>query len=74
MELTIVPKDKVVVTEREAEMVKMLTEGHRPVEIASKLNVSNRTVETYLATLRRKTNCRTLPQLVAVFIKNGLID
>ncbi len=45
----------------------LLTEGQSAKQIAAKLNLSIRTVENYLAHLRKHFNCRSSKELIAKY-------
>jgi DNA-binding NarL/FixJ family response regulator len=53
-------------TDRESEIIKLLCEGFAPKEIANKLFLSTRTVETHIYNVRQKTKTRTLRKLVTL--------
>ena len=75
MELTVVKNESSVnISERMIDFVRMLSNGDRPEKIAEKYKISRRTVESHLDSLRRKTNCKTISQLVALFIRSKLIE
>lgn len=64
---------EVIVTEREVWYVQQLSNGYSREEMASDSGLSIRTVEANLDALRKKSNCRSIPQMVATFLRNGLI-
>ena len=53
-------------TEREAEVLKLLALGYTGPEIADRLVVALDTVRTHIRNLKRKLGARTLPHLVAL--------
>jgi DNA-binding CsgD family transcriptional regulator len=53
-------------TEREAEVLKLLSLGYTGPEIADRLVVGVDTVRTHIRNLKRKLGARTLPHLVAL--------
>lgn len=61
-------------TERDKLMVKMLSEGKKPAEIGFLIELSPRTVETYLEKIRHFYGALTAAHLVAIFLKNKIID
>jgi DNA-binding NarL/FixJ family response regulator len=61
-------------TEREREVLQRIAEGHSTKEIAARLAISARTVETHRANLMRKLEVRSLAQLVRLAIREGLVD
>lgn len=66
--------DGVVITEREIKIVSLLSSGKRATEIGVEIGKSSRTVESLLDKLRIKTDAKTLPELVAIFFRNKLIE
>jgi DNA-binding NarL/FixJ family response regulator len=60
-------------TERETEVLRGLAEGQAYKEIASDMNVSVRTVETYRARVVRKLGCSTRAELVRYAVRQGLV-
>lgn len=61
-------------TPREAEVLGQIALGHTNPEIAEKLVISTRTVETHRAAIQRKLNTVNRAELVAFARENGLID
>ncbi|MFN8152096.1 MAG: response regulator transcription factor [Solirubrobacterales bacterium] len=59
-------------TPREIEVLELLALGYMNPEIADKLVLSVRTVETHRANIQRKTGRSTRAELVAYAIENGL--
>ena len=53
-------------TEREREILKLLTIGHSNREIAAQLGISPRTVEVHKARIMEKLECRSLAELIRV--------
>ncbi len=60
-------------TEREREVLKLVAEGLSTKEIASRLDISTRTVETHRANLMRKLDLHSVARLVQFAIKEGLV-
>lgn len=58
---------------REAEVLRLIALGHTSVEIAVKLRLSRRTVETHRARILRKLGLRTRADLVQFALSRGLI-
>ena len=58
---------------REVEILRLIALGHTSAEIASKLRLSRRTVETHRARILRKLGCRTRADLVQFALRRGLI-
>lgn len=58
---------------REVEVLRLIALGHTSAEIASKLRLSRRTVETHRARIVRKLGCRTRAELVQFALRRRLI-
>jgi len=58
---------------REREVLQLLAEGHTGAEIARRLSLSQKTVETYRARLVEKLGIRDLPGLVRFAIQRGIV-
>jgi len=58
---------------RETEVLRLIALGHTSAEIAEKLRVSRRTVETYRARLHSKLGLATRAELVQVALRQHLI-
>lgn len=61
-------------TDREREIVQMLAEGESNKEIAAKLSISVKTVETHRATVMRKLDISSIVELVHYAIRNQLVE
>jgi DNA-binding NarL/FixJ family response regulator len=61
-------------TRRELEILELISAGHTMRQIATRLGISPRTVETHVAKLYRKLAVRTRVQAVARAAALGLID
>ena len=61
-------------TDREREIVQMLAEGKSNKEIATKLSISVKTVETHRATVMRKLDISSIVELVHYAIRNQLVE
>jgi DNA-binding CsgD family transcriptional regulator len=61
-------------TRREAEVLGLLAAGHSNKEIASKLFLSERTVERHLTTVYRKTGVHRRTEATAYALRHGLAD
>ena len=59
---------------REMEVFKLFAEGHSNREIAEKLFISVRTVETHKNNIMKKINIKTTVDLVKFAIKNNIIE
>jgi len=62
------------ITDREREVLKLVAEGLSTKEIASRLDISTRTVETHRANLMRKLGLHSVARLTQYAIREGLID
>lgn len=60
-------------TAREVEVLRMIALGHTSVEIARKLRLSPRTVETHRAHIHKKLGLTTRAQLVGYALRRGLL-
>jgi DNA-binding CsgD family transcriptional regulator len=61
-------------TDREREIVQMLAEGKSNKEIATRLSISVKTVETHRATVMRKLGINSIVELVHYAIRNQLVE
>ena len=61
-------------TQREKDVLKLLCNGFSAKEIASKLNISPRTVEVHKSNLFTKTGVKNTGNLIALAIKSNLIE
>ncbi|HEY6802328.1 MAG TPA: response regulator transcription factor [Pyrinomonadaceae bacterium] len=61
-------------TDREREIVQLLAEGQSNKEIAYKLSISVKTVETHRATVMRKLDINSIVELVHYAIRNQLVE
>ena len=60
-------------TPREKEILKCLSDGQSVKEIATHLNLSGKTVETYKSNLMRKLDIRNTAQLVHYAVRHKII-
>ena len=60
-------------TPREVEVLRLIALGHTSVEIARKLHLSPRTVETHRAHIHKKLGLATRAQLVGFALRRGLL-
>jgi DNA-binding NarL/FixJ family response regulator len=60
-------------TTREREILELLTTGHRPADIASKLYLSVKTVKNHLTSVYQKLGVETGAQAVAEAYRRGLV-
>ena len=61
-------------TEREREIVQLLVEGSSNKEVATKLGISEKTVETHRAAVMRKLKLKVFSELVRWAIRNNVIE
>ncbi|PKP02283.1 MAG: DNA-binding response regulator [Bacteroidetes bacterium HGW-Bacteroidetes-9] len=69
-----IEKNTALLTPREIEIVKLIMEELSSEEIADKLFISKRTVDTHRKNIIQKTNTRTLVGLLKFAIENNLVD
>lgn len=60
-------------TNREREVLQLVAEGHTNAEVAERLSISTRTVETHRANVMEKLELETQADLIRFAIKRGLI-
>lgn len=60
-------------TQREVEVLRLIAYGHTSVEIARKLQLSPRTIETHRAHIHKKLRLGTRAELVRYALRRGLI-
>lgn len=61
------------ITHREREIVQLIAEGHINKQIAHRLDISVKTVETHRASAMHKLNLKTTADLVRYAIRNNII-
>ncbi|MBI5541584.1 MAG: response regulator transcription factor [Bacteroidia bacterium] len=61
-------------TDRETEILKLILEEISTVEIANKLCVSKRTIDTHRRNIMRKTSSNNLIALFKYALKNNLVE
>ena len=61
-------------TDREREVLRMVAEGLTTKEIAGRLEISVRTVESHRANLMRKLDLRSVARLTQFAIREGLVE
>jgi RNA polymerase sigma factor (sigma-70 family) len=66
--------DSEALSEREREVLRLLAEGRRTKEIAERLGISPKTVETYRSRVMTKLGIDNLPGLVKFAIRAGLVS
>ena len=62
-----------LLTSREIEIIKLISEGLQNKTIAEKLNISNFTVKTHRKNIYKKLNCRSATELINKCISMGLL-
>ncbi|WP_461788989.1 response regulator transcription factor [Pedobacter sp.] len=62
-----------VLSTRELEIIQLITEEYSNEEIAKKLAISKRTVETHRKNIFKKTKVKSVVGLVMLAVKNNLI-
>lgn len=60
-------------TNREREVLHLAAEGHSSAEIAERLSISSRTVETHRANMMRKLDLHSQTDLIRYALKRGII-
>ena len=60
-------------TIRELEVLKLIAEGFSSKEVAEKMYVSTRTIETHRYNILKKTSCQNVAQLIAWAAKHGVV-
>jgi two-component system response regulator NreC len=65
---------KSLLTEREIEIIKLIVEGLSNKEIADKLFISPRTVDTHRTNLMKKLEVNNVAGLVRYAIRNGFMN
>lgn len=67
-------KYNVAVTQREIDMVLMASKGYAREIMAEKYKLSLRTVETIFSTLNKRFNAVSPAHLVAIFLRDKIIE
>ena len=62
-----------LLSQREQQVLKLLAYGHTLVEIASSLNISRKSIETYRARIRDKLDLRTRADIVQYALEMGIL-
>lgn len=63
-----------LLTEREREVLRLVAQGLPTKEIASRLSISPRTVDTHRANLMRKLDIRSVALLTQVALREGILE
>ncbi|HEU0124918.1 MAG TPA: LuxR C-terminal-related transcriptional regulator [Flavobacterium sp.] len=58
---------------RELEIIRLITQEYSNQDIATHLNISKRTVETHRKNIFKKTKVKSIVGLVVLAIKNNLV-
>jgi two-component system response regulator NreC len=66
--------EKRALTKREKEIVSLVAEGYKNREVADKLRISVKTVETHRANIMNKLALRNLAQLIHYAIRTGMVN
>jgi two-component system, NarL family, response regulator NreC len=61
-------------SQRERQVVRMLAYGHTQKEIASRLNISGKSIDTYRARIREKLGLRTRAEIVRYALEAGILN
>jgi DNA-binding NarL/FixJ family response regulator len=64
---------KVVLSDQERQVLQLLARGLRMKEIAAKLGISIRTVETYRQRLVKKVGCQSVAELTRYAVREGIV-
>ena len=65
--------DDPLLTRRELDVLRLLTEGHSDREIAARLYISRRTAATHVAAVLRKLDVTSRAAAAAFAVRNGLV-
>lgn len=60
-------------TEREIQLIRHISEGHRNKEIADLMQINIRSVETYRTRLLKKLRCSSTAEMIRLAIREGFI-
>lgn len=63
-----------LLSQREQQVLKMLAYGHTLVEIASRLSISRKSIETYRARIREKLGLNTRADIVRYALETGVLN
>jgi two-component system, NarL family, response regulator NreC len=67
-------KRRALLSPREAEVLRLLAQGHTNQEVADKLAVSLKTIETHRERLRNKLSLKSRAQLFRFAVESGLLE
>ncbi len=68
------PRNPMVLTAREREVLQLLAEGQANKEVASALGITTKTAETHRAHILAKLNVHSMSELVRYAIRNSIIQ
>lgn len=74
METIVKDKNKRIITERDVEIVRLLSRGTTARQAALELSMNTRTFESKIYRLKLNFDANTIAHLVAIFIRQKLID
>lgn len=61
-------------TRREIEVIRLISEGYKNREVAEKMGISTKTVETHRANIMNKLALRNIADLIRYAIQKGIIE
>jgi DNA-binding CsgD family transcriptional regulator len=73
-EATFLPSTQLLFTKRETELIQLMAEGLTSIEISEKLVISIHTVNTHRKNIMKKSDCKTVSQLIIKCITEGVIQ
>ena len=65
-------QSKPVLSQREQQLLRLISEGLRNKEMATELDLSANTIETYRARLMKKVSCSSTAELVRYAVREGI--
>lgn len=69
-----VKSERKPLTKRETEILRLIASGFAGRQIAEKLFISERTVDTHRTHIRNKTRCRNTAELTRYAMENRILD
>lgn len=67
------PHRKFKLTKRELQCIQLLAQGNSAKVIASKLNLSKRTIEFYISNIKEKLNVNKAPEIISKALSEGIL-
>ena len=64
----------ILFTNREKQIIELIAEGIENIEIAEKLFISIRTVETHRKNILLKMNCKNFYKVISYSFKNNILS